>query len=117
MSENIVNTTWQRIFDEAEPVHCLVAELDWKLVGLAHYLFHRNMIAIEPMCFLQDLFTCESVRGNGVGTAMMTEFYKQAKKGGTTRVYWHTHSTNESARRLYDRIAVDTEFTVYRKEL
>ena len=116
LPDNIINTAWQRIFDEAEPVHCLVAELDGQLVGLAHYIFHRNMIAIEPMCYLQDLFTSEPVRGKGVGCAMMAEFYKQAKNGGATRVYWHTHSTNETARRLYDRIAIDTEFTVYRKD-
>ena len=51
--------TWLRFFDAYEPVHALVAESDGRLVGLAHYLFHRSTTAIEPVCYLQDLFTVE----------------------------------------------------------
>jgi hypothetical protein len=38
-------------------VHCLVAESGDELLGLAHYLFHRSTTMIEPVCYLQDLFT------------------------------------------------------------
>ena len=38
------------------------------LVGLAHFLFHRSTISIESICYLQDLFTIEAARGNGVLT-------------------------------------------------
>src|SRR5262249_39780138 len=49
-------TTWSRFFDAAEPVHALVAQAADRLVGLAHYLFHRSTIRIEPVCYLQDLY-------------------------------------------------------------
>lgn len=117
LPEHIVQTTWDRFFDAREPVHCLVAELDGELVGLAHYIFHRNTITVEPTCYLQDLFASENARGIGIGRALFSEFVNQAKIAGVRGVYWHTHSTNGSARRLYDRIAVDTEFTVYRKDV
>ena len=42
----ITKTTWARFFDGYEPMHALVAESDGKLVGLVHYLFHRNTIML-----------------------------------------------------------------------
>ena len=44
----IVDATWARFLDPREPVHALVAEAGGRLVGLAHYLFHRSTIQIEP---------------------------------------------------------------------
>jgi hypothetical protein len=61
----ITMMTWARFFDACEPVHALVAESEGGLLGLTHFLFHRNTIQIEPSCYLQDLFTLESARGAG----------------------------------------------------
>jgi len=75
LARDITNMTWSRFFDAYEPMHALVAESDGRLLGLTHYLFHRSTIAIEPNCYLQDLFTNEQARGKGVGTALITEVY------------------------------------------
>jgi GNAT superfamily N-acetyltransferase len=98
-------------------VHGLVAELDGALVGLAHYLFHRSMILVEPTCYMQDLFTSQAARGRGVGRALIEAVYQQAGAAGATQVYWHTHAGNVTARRLYDEVATDTGFVVYRHRL
>src|SRR6266481_765716 len=63
--------TWARFFDANEPVHGLVAESDGQLLSLTNYLFHRSTTAIEPVCYLQNLFTAESARGKGVGRALI----------------------------------------------
>ena len=63
----ITRMTWARFFNMYEPVHAIVAEHDGRLVGLVHYLFHRSTTAIEPSCYLQDLFTSEATRGKGRG--------------------------------------------------
>jgi GNAT superfamily N-acetyltransferase len=111
----ITRMTWLRFFDAYEPVHCLVAESNNRLLGLAHYLFHRSTIAIEPVCYLQDLFTDEAARGKGIGGALIDEIYRQARSAGAARVYWHTHETNHTAQALYDKIAERSGFIVYRK--
>jgi GNAT superfamily N-acetyltransferase len=113
----ITQTTWARFFDTDEPVYCLVAESEGRLVGITHYILHRSTIAIEPTCYLQDLFTIESSRAKGVGKALITAVYAQAKIGGSARVYWHTHETNAVAMKLYDMVAERSGFVVYRKLL
>jgi GNAT superfamily N-acetyltransferase len=87
------------------------------LLGLRHYLFHRSTIAIEPYCYLQDLFTSEPARGMGIGRALINGVYEQARVAGVTRVYWHTHETNRVAMKLYDKVAERSGFVVYRKSL
>lgn len=116
LSSEITRVTWSRFFDEAEPVHALVAEVDGRLLGLAHYLFHRSTIMIEPTCYLQDLFTSEEARGHGIGRALIESVYERAKSAGSSRVYWQTHETNATARRLYDQVAERSGFLVYRKQ-
>lgn len=115
LAPEITKMTWQRFFDAYEPMHALVAEDDGRLLGLTHYLFHRSTTAIEPSCYLQDLFTLESARGKGVASALIHGVYERAKLAGSPRVYWQTHETNLTAQRLYDKVAERSGFIVYRK--
>jgi GNAT superfamily N-acetyltransferase len=111
----ITGETWSRFLDDAEPVHALLAELNGEVVGLAHYIFHRNTISIPQVCYLQDLFTTASARGRGVGRGLIEAVYAAAQEAGSSRVYWHTHETNATARALYDTLAEDSGFVVYRR--
>ncbi|HSY26132.1 MAG TPA: GNAT family N-acetyltransferase [Burkholderiaceae bacterium] len=114
---DITNMTWSRFFDAYEPVHALVAERNGVLIGLVHYLFHRNTTMIGSTCYLQDLFTANSERGKGVGRALIESVYERAKEAGSTRVYWQTHETNLTAMTLYDKVAERSGFVIYRKML
>ena len=115
LPDAITQMTWARFFDAYEPVHALVAESGGRLLGLTHYLFHRSTTAIEPSCYLQDLFTSEAARGKGVGRALIEAVYEKARQAGSRRVYWQTHETNHVAMRLYDQVAERSGFVVYRK--
>jgi len=117
LAPEITQTTWQRFFDPDEPVHALVAESAGRLTGLAHYLFHRSTILLAPTCYLQDLFTEAAQRRNGVGRALIDAVYDAARAAGSSRVYWHTHTTNRTARQLYDQLAEDSGFVVYRHNI
>jgi len=113
----ITRMTWSRFFDASEPVHALVAEKDRRLVGLVHYLFHRSTSLIGPTCYLQDLFTTEAARGQGVGRALIESVYERAKAAGSPLVYWQTHETNATAMALYDKVAERSGFLVYENQL
>jgi GNAT superfamily N-acetyltransferase len=117
LPHDVTQTTWSRFFDPKEPVYAAVAELDGKLVGLVHYLFHRSTTMIPRTCYLQDLFTNEEVRGKGVGRALIEFVYARARAAGSPRVYWQTHETNSIARKLYDKVSTRSGFIVYRTEV
>jgi len=108
---------WDRAFDPYEPIHILVAEMDGRIVGIVHYLYHRSTSLIAPVCYLQDLFTEQGLRGKGVGRALIEAVYARAQEAGAARVYWMTHETNATAMKLYDNIAEKSGFLQYRKNL
>ncbi len=109
----ITDVLWERFFDPNEPVHGLVAADGDRLVGLAHYLFHRNTTQMNLSCYMQDLFTSPGVRGQGIGRSLIEGVYLAADAAGSGRVYWHTQDTNEAGRRLYDKMAEHAGFIVY----
>jgi GNAT superfamily N-acetyltransferase len=116
LAEEVTRTTWSRFFDDAEPVHALVAEDTdtGRLLGIVHYLFHRTTTQIALTCYLQDLFTVEDARGRGVGRALIEAVRDRAREAGSAQVYWLTHETNTTAQRLYDTLAERSGFIVYR---
>jgi GNAT superfamily N-acetyltransferase len=115
LDPEITRITWDRFFDESEPVFALVAELNGKLVGMTHFLYHRSTSALKLVCYLQDLFTDPDIRGKGIGRALIESVYKQAERAGSSRVYWLTHETNVTAMKLYDQVADRSGFVQYRK--
>jgi GNAT superfamily N-acetyltransferase len=117
LAADVTAATWKRFFTPSEPMHALVAETDGKLVGLVHYLFHRSTIHLEPVCYLQDLFTDAQARGRGVATALIRAVYVAARAAGSQRVYWHTHESNTTAQALYDKLADRSGFIVYRAQV
>ena len=117
LAPDITLMTWSRFFDAYEPMHALVAEVAGRIVGLTHFLYHRSTIQIAPTCYLSDLFTADTVRGQGVGRALIGAVYAHAKLAGSARVYWQTHETNALAMRLYDQVAERSGFVVYRRSV
>lgn len=113
LPEKVTVTTWERFFNPIEPVFALVAVSDGELVGLTHFLFHRSTTKIEPVCYMQDLFTVASRRGSGIGRALIEGVYSQARAAGTRRVYWQTQVDNVAGRALYDKVAKHLGFIVY----
>jgi GNAT superfamily N-acetyltransferase len=113
LAAEITDSTWQRFLDPGEHVFALVAESEANLLGLAHYLCHRSTTRIEPVCYLQDLFTAEAERGRGIGRSLIGAVYQAAASLGARHVYWQTHETNAAGRLLYDKLARHDGFVVY----
>ncbi len=117
ISEKTTAITWARFLDTSEPMHCAVAEVNKKIVGLVHYIQHRSCWTVGDYVYLQDLFVDTSARGHCVGRALIEFVYAKAEEAGASRVWWLTHETNTDAMLLYDRIAEKSGFLQYRKLL
>ncbi len=112
--DEVYQTTFARLLgDDPQDFSGLVAEVDGRLAGLAHYLFHRHGWKVENVCYLQDLYADPEVRGQGVGRALIEAVYAAADDAGAPAVYWLTQDFNTTARRLYDRIGTVTPFIKY----
>ena len=117
LPDAVTRATWSRFFDDNEPVHGLVAVDGERVLGLAHYLFHRSTTQLNLVCFLQDIFSVVESRGKGVGRALIEAVYAKAREAGAKRVYWQTHETNATAMRLYNQVAERSGFIVYRRDV
>jgi GNAT superfamily N-acetyltransferase len=117
LAEPITSATWERFFSASEPVHALVAQDDDRIVGIAHYLFHRSTTRLHDVCYLQDLFTSPQHRGRGVGRLLIEAVYDAAQSAKSSRVYWTTQTSNQAGRALYDKLAKHMGFIVYSHEL
>ena len=117
LAEAVNVTLWHRLLDPTVPLFANVAERNGQLVGLTHYLYHLRPAQIAPICYLSDLFTAPESRGLGAGRALIESVYQAAKQHGCNRVYWSTHNTNATARKLYDQVAENQGFILYNKVL
>ncbi|QPB21541.1 GNAT family N-acetyltransferase [Rhizobium sp. 007] len=112
------DVTWSRFHDRAEEVYALGAfDGDGRLTGIVHAIFHRSCWLPQWTCYLQDLYVEADQRGRGTGAALIEAVADLARKNGAGRLYWMTHETNATARRLYDQIAERSGFIQYRKAL
>ena len=110
--------TWGRFHDASEPMHALGAFDDEnRLVGIVHVIFHRSCWLPKWTCYLQDLYVEDSQRGKGTGAALIEAVADLAREHDAGRLYWLTHESNTTARRLYDAIAQASGFIQYRKAL
>lgn len=116
VDEDVYQTSFERMLcGKPNEFNGLVAELDGKLVGLVHFLFHRHGWKLENVCYLQDLYTDPSVRGKSIGRALIEAVYDAADANGTPTVYWLTQDFNKAGRRLYDRVGQLTPFIKYQR--
>jgi GNAT superfamily N-acetyltransferase len=117
ISSEQTHFTFDRFLNEKVPMDAMVAEDQGKLVGFVHYFYHMNTSTMKDVCYLQDLFTQDDLRGKGIGRALIEAVYLKAKEAGAPRVYWMTHETNEVAMKLYNKVADYSGFVMYRKAL
>jgi GNAT superfamily N-acetyltransferase len=111
LPEQRYQRTWQRIM-EGDGLYGLGLRADGRLMGLAHYLFHPSTW-MDDVCYLQDLFVDNALRGQGAGRRLIEGVAAAAKEKGSPRLYWLTHESNATARQLYDRLGTCRGFIRY----
>jgi ribosomal protein S18 acetylase RimI-like enzyme len=117
LTEAQTELTWQRLLDDEHGLNGIVAEVDGQLVGLAHFSFTHSTWAENQDLYLEDLFVDPTVRGQGIGKALILSLDEIAREEGSRKVWWETQNHNATARRLYDSVAELSEFVKYVREI
>lgn len=114
LPEEITADTWRRMLDPTISIHGRIAELNGAAVGFAIYVLHDATWTLGLACYLEDLFVAPEARGMGLGRALMEDLLQMGRAHGWSKLYWHTKSDNETARRLYDTFCLADDFVRYR---
>lgn len=86
--------------------------MDGKIIGFAIIVLHEGALVTQPLCYLEDLYVDEKMRGFGAGKSLIEAIRKEAEKKSWAKVYWVKRESNP-ARALYDRLAVLEDFVRY----
>jgi GNAT superfamily N-acetyltransferase len=106
--------TWQRILDPEFNMKCAVAVDDGAIVGFTTYNLQNSTWSENGHCYLEDLFVDSSVRGKGVGRALIEYVKSYAIENKCSRLYWNTDEDNATARKLYDTYTLESGKRQYR---
>ena len=106
--------TWARLLDTEHSLSGLVAEVDGAVCGIVHYSFQTSTWAPNHFCYLEDLFVNPDLRGHGLGRALIDAVRAIAVTSGSSRLYWNTDATNDTARKLYDTYTLESGKVQYR---
>ena len=114
MDDALAGRVWGWLQDPAHPVKGLIAKgLTGDLLGFTHYRPMPSPLRGADIGFLDDLFVLPEARGTRLGEALIQAVVEEAKRRGWPAVRWITAEDNARARRLYDRVAMKTQWVTY----
>ena len=70
-------------------------------------------IKAQYIGFLDDLFVEPDFRGKKIAQKLIGYLKSLSKSNNWGSIRWITHSSNENAKKLYDKIANNTGFELY----
>jgi GNAT superfamily N-acetyltransferase len=111
--DGVIERVWSWLNNDEHEVNAFVATSTDALVGFAHYRRFARPSAGSVGMYLDDLFVDPTVRGGGVGRALISAVSALADQEGCTVVRWITSDDNVTARRLYDSVATATKWVTY----
>ncbi|AWX44888.1 Diamine acetyltransferase [Flagellimonas maritima] len=89
-------------FGDKKLFHCFVAEKNDKIIGIA-LVYPRYSTWKGPVIHLEDLIVAETMRGGGLGTALLDEVVKYGYSLGVKRISWEVLDWNEPAIKFYEK--------------
>lgn len=106
----------QHLFGERPAAEVVIGEWHGEPVTFALFFGNFSTFLALPGIYLEDLYVTPSMRGKGIGKAMLTYLAWLAKQRGCGRLEWSVLDWNEPAIQFYRSIGATPmdEWTVQR---
>lgn len=114
LPDEITTLTWARLLED-KSIHGWCAVLHGKVIGICHALEHGSSWSVAPYVYLEDLYVDSAIRNSGAGRALIEAVYAHADTIGSKKVYWQTDFTNETARKLYEKVGEQSGAMIYQR--
>jgi GNAT superfamily N-acetyltransferase len=112
--EEVTNTVEDMLadgFGDSPVFHCLVAEVDQLVVGMAIYFIKYSTWKGKGV-YLDDIVVTDAYRGCGIGHQLFISLAKECAMLGANQLHWQVLDWNEPAIRFYKRFSamLDSEW-------
>ena len=105
--------TWKWLTSENYPFWGILADVDSKIVGFAHFRSLPSPLDSCEVGFLDDLFVLQEFRGKNIGYSLIEKVHQIGKSKNWPYINWITKDDNYTARTLYDKISTKTDWNFY----
>ena len=105
--------TWKWLTSENYPFWGILANVDSKIVGFAHFRSLPSPLDSCEVGFLDDLFVLQEYRGKKIGYSLIEKVHQIGKSKNWPYINWITKDDNYTARTLYDKISTKTDWNFY----
>ena len=105
--------TWKWLTSENYPFWGILADVDSKIVGFAHFRSLPSPLDSCEVGFLDDLFVLQEYRGKKIGYSLIEKVHQIGKSKNWPYINWITKDNNYTARTLYDKISTKTDWNFY----
>lgn len=112
-TDTMRDRVWGWLHDPAESHSGLVAVVDGRVAGIAHFREFSRPLAASRGGYLDDLFVAPQARGTGAAEALIVGVADVGRARGWTVIRWITAAGNARARAVYDRLAQSTPWVTY----
>lgn len=105
--------TWKWLTSVNYPFWGILADVDSKIVGFAHFRSLPSPLDSCEVGFLDDLFVLQEYRGKKIGYSLIEKVHQIGKSKNWPYINWITKDDNYRARTLYDKISTKTDWNLY----
>ena len=116
--KTVMRRMFADVMTRSDRMTFLVAECEGQIVGTLTMVFAYSTWSACPLVNIEDFFVREEYRRQGVGTALINEVKRIARKRGCRRADLYVLEHNAAAQRLYRKQGFEeTEYRLYSADL
>ncbi len=97
------------LFGPQPKVFCDIAEIDGEPVGFALWFYTFSTFRGRHGIYLEDLYVRPTVRGGGVGKALLASLARRCRDEGLARLEWAVLDWNAPAIGFYDSLGATAQ--------